>query len=82
MELKLSKHFLEYSLKLRDYLSLEDCEYVVNNYVSKEVQSDGRVKYWGYIQKYNKYLRVVLDSDGETIITAFFDRNFKNKMEN
>ncbi len=80
--MKLSKHFLEYSSQVRDYLTLELCEFVVDNFVSKEIQPDGRTKYWGFIQKYKKYLRVVVDIDGETIITAFFDRNFKSKMEN
>ena len=80
--MKLSKHFIEYSTKIRDYLSLELCEYVVNNHVKKEIQDNGRTRYWAYISKYNKYLRVVIDNDTETVLTAFFDRNFLSKMEN
>lgn len=75
--MKASKHFLEYSVKLRDYLTLDLCEYVVKNHIRLELQTDGRIRYWGYVAKYNKYLRVVVDNDGETILTAFFDRDFK-----
>jgi IMP cyclohydrolase len=49
----------------------------VHNPLRIELQLDGRKRYWGYIEKYNKYLRVVVDKDGETILTAHFDRNFK-----
>ncbi|MFH1050714.1 MAG: hypothetical protein V1779_07260 [bacterium] len=79
--MKLSKHFIEYSSKLRDYLSLELCEYAVNNYVKKKIQNNGRTRYWAYISKYNKYLRVVVDNDNETVLTAFFDRNFLPEKE-
>ncbi len=41
-------------------------------------QKDGRIRRWAQIQEMeNKYLRVVLLSDGETIHNAFFDRRFK-----
>jgi len=58
-------------------LSQELCEYAIDNSIRKEIQEDGRMRYWTYIEKYNKYLRVVVDNDGETILTAHFDRNFK-----
>ena len=74
--MKLSIHFIEYSSQLRDYLTIELCEYAVDHYSKMEVQSDGRIKYWAFIENYNKYLRVVIDKDGETIITAFFDRDY------
>lgn len=74
--MKFSKHYLEYSSKVRDYLTLEMCEYTLKNYLSAELQADGRMRYWAHIEKYNKYLRVVVENDGETIVTAFFDRNY------
>ena len=40
-------------------------------------QSDGRIRRWLYIETEQKYLRVVLLEDGETIHNAFFDRDFK-----
>lgn len=78
--MKLSDHFVKYSLKERTYLSEELCEDVVKNYIYKELQLDGRIKYWGYVPQYDKYLRVVLEEDGETILTAHFDRNLKKNV--
>jgi len=80
-KLKLSNHFLTYSLKERDYLTIEMCENVVNFPIDYEIQNDGRIRLWGFISEHNKYLRVVLENDGETILTAHFDRNFKKNME-
>ncbi len=77
MKLKMSEHYIEYSSPQRDYLTIELCEFVVENHIKKQNQIDGRMRYWAYIEKYNKYLRVVVDVDNETIITAHFDRNFK-----
>ena len=45
--------------------------------VRQEIQPDGRIKKWAKIQELNKYLRVILLSDGETVHNAFFDRDFK-----
>jgi hypothetical protein len=42
-----------------------------------EVQSDGRIRKWKWIEVENKALRVVLLSNGLTIHNAFFDRTFK-----
>jgi len=42
------------------------------------IQEDGRIRRWAPIQETdNKYLRVILLSDGETVHNAFFDRGFK-----
>jgi len=43
-----------------------------------EKQSDGRIRYWAKIEEAeNRYLRVILLEDEETIHNAFFDRSFK-----
>ncbi len=39
-------------------------------------QSDGRIRRWAYVEAEQKYLRVILLEDGETVHNAFFDRNF------
>lgn len=44
---------------------------------SEEVQSDGRLRRWVYIDSERKYLRVILLEDGETVHNAFFDRSYK-----
>jgi hypothetical protein len=41
-------------------------------------QADGRIRKWSRIAEAgNKYLRVILLEDGETVHNAFFDRGFK-----
>ncbi len=79
--MKLSKHFVEYSLKEREYLSVELCERIINNCIKSEVQNDGRIRYWGFDPALNKFIRVVVESDGETLLTAHFDRNFKKSIK-
>jgi hypothetical protein len=45
-----------------------------------EIQADGRIRKWGKIEEAGeKYLRVVLLSDGVTVHNAFFDRDFKQR---
>lgn len=47
----------------------------------KEVQSDGRIRKWGWISEENKFLRVILLEDDETVHNAFFDRSFKETRQ-
>lgn len=47
--------------------------------VETQVQSDGRIRKWKYVQDVGKYLRVILLEDGETVHNAFFDRDFKEE---
>jgi len=61
----------------RPYLKQEWIERVLDNPIRTEVQSNGRIRYWGFIAEANKYLRVVTEPDGETVHNAFFDRRFK-----
>ena len=42
----------------------------------REIQSDGRVRYWSWVAEEDRYLRVVTLEDGETVHNAFYDRNF------
>ena len=45
----------------------------------EHIQADGRIRRWGRVLEMdNKYLRVILLSDGETVHYAFFDRGFKS----
>ncbi len=46
-----------------------------------EIQSDGRIRKWGWIEEEDKFLRVVLLEDGETVHNIFFDRSFKEKLQ-
>jgi hypothetical protein len=49
----------------------------VDNPISEAIQSDGRIRRWIYVGSEEKYLRVILLEDGETLHNAFFDRGFQ-----
>jgi hypothetical protein len=75
--LKTTRYFEEQVLIKRPYIQREWCELALLEPVRREGQSDGRVRYWVYIPQLEKYLRVVILEDGETILNAFPDRNFR-----
>lgn len=53
-------------------------QHVIDHPLRQVVQSDGRIRRWARIAEAdNKYLRVILLPDGETVHNAFFDRTFK-----
>jgi hypothetical protein len=65
--------------KIRDRaLERRWCEQAVDSPVATEVQEDGRVRYWAYIDEAEHYLRVVTEPDG-TFLNAFFDRTFERR---
>lgn len=57
------------------------CERAVTEAVESEEQPDGRVVYWHYVEVEGKYLKVVVEPEGEEIVTAHFDRGFGRKAE-
>lgn len=75
--LKTTRYFEEQVLVKRPYLKREWCQQAIENPVKKEIQLNGRIRYWIYIAELDKYLRVVTLDDGQTIHNAFPDRNFK-----
>jgi hypothetical protein len=51
---------------------------VVESPIREVVQADGRIRRWSAVPEAgDRFLRVVLLSDGETVHNAFFDRGFK-----
>ena len=53
-------------------------ERAVHSPIKESIQADGRIRRWAQIEEAdNRYLRVVLLEDGETLHNAFFDRDFK-----
>jgi hypothetical protein len=75
--MKTTRYFEEQVLRKRDYLKIEWCEEALKNPFRKQVQDDGRIRHWVYIEAISKYLRVVTLEDGETVLNAFPDRDFK-----
>ena len=42
------------------------------------IQQDGRIRRWAKVgEKGDRFLRVILLADGETVHNAFFDRRYK-----
>jgi len=74
---KVTNYFRTSVLVRRPYLLWEWIEWVLKNPIRTEVQQNGRIRFWGYIQEVGKYLRVITEPDGETVHNAFFDRGFK-----
>jgi len=49
----------------------------VRSPIRESVQKDGRIRRWTQVHEMdNRYLRVILLADGETVHNAFFDRRF------
>lgn len=76
--LKFTQYFLATRERAdRGFIKIEWIEIAILNPLKEEIQSDNRVRRWAYIDTEQKYLRVVLLEDGETVHNAFFDRSFK-----
>ena len=75
---KLTPYFRNEVLRKRPYLTEEICRRVIEDAERKEVQPNGRIRFWRKIEELGgKYLRVVTLNDGETVHNAFIDRGFK-----
>jgi len=78
MEMKFTRYFL-YTRSRTDRSCIK--EEWIRNAIDKplrvEVQKDGRIRKWIYVEEIDKYLRVILLSDGVTVHNAFFDRSFQ-----
>ncbi len=46
MDFKLSKYFTDKVLIKRPYIKLEWLSEIKTSYVKKEIQGDGRIRYW------------------------------------
>jgi hypothetical protein len=79
--LKTTRYFDEQVLRKRPYIQRAWCEQVMAAPLQREVQDDGRIRFWGLIaapgEARPRFLRVVTLEDGETVHNAFFDRNFR-----
>lgn len=73
--------YFDYTRKRSDRAFIKDewIEFVVQNPIKEKCQSDGRIRKWAKIKEINKYLRIILLEDGETVHNAFFDRSFQEE---
>jgi hypothetical protein len=50
----------------------------ISSPVREHIQADGRIRRWIQVPEIeNRFLRIVLLPDGETVHNAFFDRRFE-----
>lgn len=79
--MKTTRYFEEQVLRKRPYIERGWCREVLATPLKREIQSNGRVRFWGRItlpgESLPRYLRVVTLDDEETIHNAFLDRNFR-----
>ncbi|MCY4431331.1 MAG: hypothetical protein OXC11_13195 [Rhodospirillales bacterium] len=79
--MKTTRYFHEQVRRKRPYIHLAWCSDVIANPLRREVQPDGRVRYWGKVglqgEAVPRILRVVTLADGETVHNAFFDRGYR-----
>ena len=82
--MKTTRYFEEQVLRKRPYIQREWCRQVLAAPSRRDVQADGRIRYWGKItvvgETRPRFLRVVTLEDGETVHNAFFDRNFRESV--
>jgi hypothetical protein len=63
-----------------DRVSIRDewIERAIRQPIRQKIQKDGRIRRWAKVPEMNnRYLRVILLPDGETVHNAFFDRGFE-----
>lgn len=79
--MKTTRYFEEQVLRKRPYIQRAWCEQAITAPVRREIQPDGRIRFWGRAQYADetRFLRVVTLDDGETVHNAFFDRNFREE---
>lgn len=73
--MRTTRYFREQVLRKRPYLRAEWIASVLVAPLHREVQPDGRIRFWGYIPALGRYLRVVVLPDG-AVHNAFPDRDF------
>ena len=75
--------YFKYTRKRKDRSSIKEewIKFVIEHPQKTEIQTDGRVKKWAKIKDVDRYLRVILLEDGETIHNAFLiDRLRRSKI--
>ena len=79
--MKTTRYFEEQVRRKRPYIDPAWCAAVIAVPLRRDVQPDGRIRFWGEVTRVGedepRILRVVTLADGETVHNAFFDRGFK-----
>ncbi len=81
--MRFSEHFERFRRHRPDRadITIEMCERVKAEPMRREDQNEGRTAYRGYVPEKDRYLKVVVEPDGEEIVTAHWDRSFRREVE-
>ena len=78
--------FSEHFERFRGYrpdradITVEMCERGKAEPMKREDQDKGRTAYRGYVPERDRYLKVVVEPDGEEIVTAHGDLGFRREV--
>ncbi len=74
--------YFEQKLLDRPEIRREWCERVIVDPLKMQIQPNGRISRWAVIPEYSdRVLRVITLEDGETLHNAYFDRNFRSRLQ-
>lgn len=73
--------YFDRSRNRHPHVTREIAEEIAASYEHEETQDDGRIRRWGYSEDLDKYIRVILLPDGDTIFNAFPDRDYERKYK-
>ena len=80
-----TRYFAEQVLRKRPYIDQAWCLMVIAKPLRREVQEDGRIRFWGDVTDPRdgqvRVLRVVTLEDATTVHNAFFDRGFRKETQ-
>ena len=81
--MRFSEHFERFRRQRPDRvdITIEMCERVKAESMKREDRDKGRTAYWGYVPEKARYLKVIVEPDGEEIVTAHWDRGFRREVE-
>lgn len=80
--MKKTPYFENIILTVREEIrrNLSYVEKAISEPHTTETQEDGRTRRWIYVPSEEKYMRVIVEPDGETVHNAFLDRDFTRKQ--
>ena len=72
-----TEYFRVHVMRKRPYLREAWLEEAARHPLNRQIQPDGRVRAWTWVEEMGKYLRVIWLADGIVVHNAFPDRRFK-----
>ena len=74
--------YFEQTLLERPEVQRQWCQRVIVSPLKRVVQQNGRISYWAIVPEYgDRVLRVILLEDDAIFHNAYFDRNFRSRLQ-